>query len=174
MSNQYQHGSLLLDPPQFEGTIHTLKEIDFELAYLAVLTYKGLKPLSRWEQELADNDLELFHRIGLLTRQVRRSVRSGRKVIDTIFSRAPIYIQLYEQAFVNTPVDKSPRTQLFEGFFFGYPSCCVNEYIRKPFSPNNLNEQQQKILFHWACRDCKVTPSLLPAYQSIHDSIELL
>jgi hypothetical protein len=174
MSNQYQHGSLLLDPPKFQGTIHTLKEIDFELAYLAVLTYKGLKPLSRWEQDLANNDLELLHRIGLLTRQVRRSVRSDRKVIDTIFSRAPIYIQLYEQVFANTPVDKSPRTQLFEGFFFGYPSCCVNEYIRKPFAPNNLSEEQQKILFHWACPDCKVTPSLLPAFKSIHDSIELL
>jgi hypothetical protein len=174
MSNQYQHGNLLLDPPQLQGTIYTLKEIDFELAYLAVLTCKGLKPLSRWEQNLTDDDLVLLQRIGLLTRQVRRSVRAGKKVIDTIFSRAPVYIQLYEQVFGNTPVDKSPRTQLFEGFFFGYPSCCVNEYIRKPFAPNNLNEQQQKILFHWACRDCKVTPSLLPAYKSIHDSIERL
>jgi hypothetical protein len=174
MNSQCSNAVLNRNSSEFQQTICALKEIDFELAYLAILTREGLKPLSRWEQDLADNDLELLQQIGLLTRQVQRSVRPGKKVIDTIFSRAPIYIQLYEQAFGNTPVDKSPRTQLFEGFFFGYPSCCVNEYIRKPFSPNNLNEQQQKILFHWACRDCKVTPSLLPAYKSIHDAIELL
>jgi hypothetical protein len=157
---------------EFHRTISALKEIDFELAYLVVLTHEGLKPLSRWEKTLTEGDLELLRRIGLLTKQVRRNVKSGKEAIETIFSRAPIYIQLYEQAFGNTPIDKSARTQLFEGFLFGYPSCCINHYIRKPYAPNNLTQQQQKILFHWACRDCKITPSLLPAYKSIHDSLD--
>jgi hypothetical protein len=169
MSNQHQQGNLLLDPPQFEGTLHALKEIDFELAYLAVLTCKGLKPLSRCEKKLAEEDLELLRQLGLLTKQIERTVKTGRQVIETIFSRASIYMQLYEQAFGNTPIEKSPRTQLFEGFLFGYPSCCVSQYISRPYAPNNLTDEQQKILFHWACRNCKVTPLLLPAYQTIHD-----
>jgi hypothetical protein len=172
MTSQYQHGSLLGDPPERQGTLRALKEIDFELAYLAVLTFKGLKPLSRWEKTLAEDDLELLRQLGLLTKQIDRTVRTGRQVTETIFSRASIYMQLYEQAFGNTPIDKSARTQLFEGFLFGYPSCCVSQYIRKPYAPNNLTRQQQKILFHWACPNCKITPLLLPAYQTIRDLLD--
>jgi len=152
--------------------LSALKKVDFELAYLVALTREGLKPLSRWEKKLSKKNLELLQQTGLLTSQVRRTVKTGKEVIETIFSRATVYIQLYEQAFGNTAIDKSPRTQLFEGFLFGYPSCCVNQYVHKPYAPNNLTEQQQKILFHWACRDCKVTPLLLQAYKSIHDSLE--
>jgi len=172
MSNSCRKGDLHHDSPEFQRTLCALKEIDFELAYLAVLTREGLKPLSRWEKTLTGSDLELLQRTGLLTSQVQRTVKSGREIIETIFSRAPVYIQLYEQAFGNTPIDKTARTQLFEGFLFGYPSCCINQYIRKPYAPNNLTEQQQKILFHWACRDCKITALLLPAYQSIYDSLD--
>lgn len=172
MSNQCRDGDLLSDSPEFQGILRALKEIDFELAYLAILTHTGLKPLSRWEKSLADSGLELLQLTGLLTKQIRRTVKTGKEVIETIFSRAPVYIQLYEQAFGNTPIDKSARTQLFEGFLFGYPSCCVNHYICKPYAPNNLTDQQRKILFHWACRDCKVTPLLLPAYKNIYDLLD--
>lgn len=172
MSNQCCEGDLRPDSPEFQRSLRALKEIDFELAYLAVLTREGLKPLSRWEKSLTDGDLKLLQRTGLLTRQVRRTVKTGKEVVETIFSRTPAYIQLYEQAFDNTPIDKSPQIQRFEGFLFGYPPCCVNQYIRKPYAPNNLTEQEQKILFHWACRDCKVTPALLPAYKSVHDLLE--
>jgi hypothetical protein len=172
MSNQCRQGDLRPETPEFHRSLRALKEIDFELAYLAVLTREGLKPLSRWEKDLAEGDLELLQRISLLTRQVRRTVKTGREVIETIFSRAPAYIQLYEQAFGNAPIDKSAGTQQFEGFLFGYPPCCVNRYIRKPYAPNNLTQQQQKILFHWACRDCKITASLLPAYKRIYDSLD--
>ena len=165
MSNQCRDGDL-------HRYLCALKEIDLELAYLAVLTREGLKPLSRWEKPLAGGDLELLQRTGLLTKQVRRTVKTGKEVVETIFSRTPAYIQLYEQTFGNTPIDKSPQIQRFEGFFFGYPPCCVNQYIRKPYAPNNLTEQEQKILFHWACRDCKVTPSLLLAYKDALDLLE--
>jgi len=171
MSNQCCDGDLHPDPSELHRSLRALKEIDFELAYLAALTREGLKPLSRWEKKLSKKNLELLQRTGLLTRQVRRTVKTGRELVETIFSRMPAYILLYERAFGNTPVDKSARTQWFEGFFFGYPPCCVNHYIRKPYAPNNLTDQQQKILFHWACRDCKVTPLLLPAYTNIYDSL---
>jgi hypothetical protein len=171
MSKKSDHSDLHYDSPELQKILCALKKTDFELAYLAALTHKGLKPLSRWEKKLSKKNLELLQRTGLLTKQVRRTVKTGKEVIETIFSRAPVYIQLYKQAFGNTPIDKSARTQLFEGFLFGYPSCCVNQYIHKPYDPNNLTQQQQKILFHWACRDCKVTPLLLPAYKSLHDSL---
>ena len=172
MSNQCRDVDLHHDSPEFQRILRALKEIDFELAYLVVLTREGLKPLSRWEKTLADGDLELLRRMGLLARQVRRTVKTGREFVETIFSRTPAYIQLYEQTFGNTPINKSPQTQRFEGFLFGYPACCVNNYMRKPYAPNNLPEQEQKILFHWACRDCKITPLLLPAYKRIHDLLD--
>jgi len=172
MSNQCCDGDLHPDSPEFNRSLRALKEIDFELAYLAALTREGLKPLSRWEKSLTDDDLELLRRTGLITKQVRRTVKTGKEVVETIFSRMPAYILLYERTFGNTPIDKSPQTQRFEGFLFGYPPCCVNHYIRKPYAPNNLTDREQKILFHWACRDCKVTPSLLPAYKSVHDLID--
>jgi len=172
MSDQCREGDLRPDSPEFQKYLCALKEIDFELAYLAVLTREGLKPLSRWEKTLTGGDLELLQRMGLLTKQVLRTVKTGTEVVETIFSRTPAYIQLYEQAFGNTPIDKSPQTQQFEGFLFGYPPCCVNRYIRKPYAQNNLPQQEQEILFHWACQDCKITPGLLPAYKSAHDLLE--
>ena len=172
MNNQCCDGDLHPESPEFQRCVRALKEIDLELAYLAVLTREGLKPLSRWEKSLTDGDLELLQRTGLITKQVRRTVKTGKEIVETIFSRTPAYIQLYEQAFGNTPIDKSPQTKRFEGFLFGYPPCCVNQYIRKPYAPNNLPQQQQKILFHWACRDCKITPELLPVYKNAHDLLE--
>lgn len=172
MSKKSDHSELHYDSPELQKILCALKKVDLELAYLVALTREGLKPLSRWEKKLSKKNLELLQRTGLLTSQVRRTVKTGKEVIETIFSRAPVYIQLYEQAFENTPIDKTPRTQLFEGFLFGYPSCCVNHYIHKPYAPNNLTNKQQKILFHWACRDCKVTPLLLPAYKNIYDLLD--
>jgi hypothetical protein len=156
------------DLSELQDCTSALKQIDFELAYLALLTCEGLKPLSRWEKPLGDDGLELLRRMGLLTRQVRRTVKTGKTVMETIFSRTPAYIQLYERNFSETPIDKSARVQRIEGFLFGYPACCIEQYIRKPYTPNNLPGEEQKILFHWACRDCEVTPILLDAYKSIH------
>lgn len=148
--------------------IQALTEIDFELAYLALLTCRGLKPLSRWEKPLADDGLELLQQIGLLTRQVRRTVKTSKEVVETIFSRLPAYIQLYEQRFANKPIDKYVQTRRFEGLLFGYPPCCIEQYIRRPYAPNKLIAQEQKILFHWACTNCKITPVLLNAYKIVY------
>jgi hypothetical protein len=167
MPNKSCHGN-------HKSTLRALKEIDFELAYLALLTYEGLKPLSRWEKALDQNGVELLRRMDLVTKQVRRKVKTGAEVIETIFSRSPAYISLYEQRFANTPVDKSAETQRIEGYLFGYPPCCVEQYIAKPYTPNNLTEHQQRILFHWACNNCAVTSSLLQACEKVHNLLDSL
>ncbi|OHB79824.1 MAG: hypothetical protein A2Z25_04360 [Planctomycetes bacterium RBG_16_55_9] len=166
-------GDRLLDSSEFRACLTALKQIDFELAYLALLTREGIKPLSRREKPLGENGLGLLQRIGLLTRQVRRTVKTGSEVIETIFSPTLGYMQWYEESFGGTPVDKSAYTQRLEGFLFGYPPCCVNQYIRAPYAPNNLTEQDQKILFHWACKGCKVTPALIRAYRNIYEKLTI-
>lgn len=150
----------------------SLKEIDFELAYLALLTCEELKPLSRWEKPLDNHGLELLQQVGLFAKQIRRTVKTGKEIVETIFGITPGYIKLYERQFDGKPIDKSAETVHFEGFLFGFPSCCVDEYIRHPYIENALLPQQQKILLHWACKDCKITAALLPGYLRIHDYVE--
>lgn len=153
---------------EIEEYVRALKKIDFELAYLALLTHEGLKPLSRWEKELDEQGLGQLRRMGLLAKQVPRTVKTGREIVETVFSKTPGCIQLYEQRFAGSPIDKSAETQRFEGFLFGYPPCCVSQFISHPYAPNGLNTQEQEILFHWACKDCKITPLLVHAYTRRH------
>ena len=122
-----------LESKELRRCVGQLKEIDFELEYLALLTYQGLKPLSRWEKPLDDHGLELLQQMGLLTKQIRRTVKTGKVVLETIFSISPGYIQVYEKQFAGKPIDKSAATVRFEGFLFGFPPCCVDEYIRHPY-----------------------------------------
>lgn len=157
-----------------EDSLSALKQIDFELAYLALLTREGLKPLSRWEKPLEDRELQLLEEIGLLTKRITRIVKTGSEVHENIFSRSPAYIDFYIKTFENKPVEKSPEIQRFEGFLFGYPPCCIEQYILKPYAANNLDEKDQKILFHWACNNCKITPILLDSYKKIFNLLENL
>jgi hypothetical protein len=171
MNNKGSGGNLDSESSEIKRCLRALKEIDFELAYLALLSCEGLKPLSRWEKPLGDDGLELLRKTGLLAKQIRRTVKTGRDVVETIFSQSPAYIRLYEQHFGNRPIDKSVQTQRFEGFLFGYPPCCINQYVSQPYGPNKLAGPEQKILFHWACRNCKITPMLLHAYKAVYDLI---
>jgi len=164
----YQHPG----KSEFHAILRVLKQIDFELAYLSVLTCEGIKPLSRWEKPLDKKGLRLLEGMGLLTRQIPRMVKTGDGIIETIFSRTPAYLDFYEESFKDTPVSKSIRTQRLEGFLFGYPPCCVDQYIRTSYTPNNIAGQDQEILFHWACKDCAITPVLLQRYRNVHDWLE--
>jgi hypothetical protein len=161
-----------LDAPQLKKCVRTLKEFALELAYLALLTRHGLKPLSRWEKPLHDTDLRSLTEIGLLTEKIRRTVKTGRQVTETIFSPSPAYIHLYRDRFADSPIDKSAPTIRFEGFLFGFPHWCVDQFIRHPYIKNDLDPQLQKILFQWACPRCRITPILLPAYLKIHRYLE--
>ena len=160
-----------LDSAKIKSSVRQLKDIDEQLAYLTLLTCEGIKPLSRWEKPLDEEGLNLLRNMGLLTKQIRRTVKTGKLVIETIFSRSPGYIQAYEARFADKPIDKSPATRRFEGFLFGFPPCCVEEYIRHPYIKNNLKPEDQKILFHWTCRDCEITPLLLPVYKRVHNTL---
>ena len=65
------------DSSEIRQSVRALKEIDFELAYLVLLTREGLKPLSRWEKSLDAAGLALLQRTGLLTKQIRRTAKTG-------------------------------------------------------------------------------------------------
>ncbi|UCD48577.1 MAG: hypothetical protein JSW27_13705 [Phycisphaerales bacterium] len=154
--------------PTTRAAIQHLKGLDFELAYLALLTREGLKPISRWEKTLDEPALEALREIGLLTRPVRRRVRTGLAFTETIFGKSPAYLEVYAQHFENLPVDKSAETIRVEGFLFGYPPCCVAQYIKHPYAPNEFPGHKQEILFHWTCEGCILTPLLMPLYERIH------
>ena len=158
--------------PQILACVRDLKTVDFELAYLALLTREGLKPLSRWEKPLAGDATALLGRMGLLALAVPRTVRTGTQVTETVFSLLPACVRLYEQSFAEQPVDKSPKTVRLEGFLFGYPACCVEQYARQPYAPNDLPDESRRILFHWPCPNCRITPLLLPAYRKVYRIVE--
>jgi len=161
-----------LESAKYQPIVNSLKKYDPQLAYLAVLTACGLKPLSRWEKPLDQNQLDLMHQLSLQTASVRRTVQNGKEIFETVFSRTPAYIELYQSRFTDSPIDKSAPTQHLEGFLFGFPPCCVDQYTKTPYAKNNLTSGDQAILFHWACKDCPITPSLLPQYQKIHQYIQ--
>ncbi len=154
--------------PAILAAIRHIKAIDFELAYLALLSREGLKPVSRWEKALDEPALDAFRQIGLLTRPVRRRVRTGKAFTETIFGKTPAYLEVYAQHFDDQPVDKSAETVRIEGFLFGYPPCCVAQYIKHPYAPNEFPAQKREILFHWSCEGCILTPLLMPLYEGLH------
>jgi hypothetical protein len=169
MDGTEQHPTLT---PSVTACLRALKAVDFELAYLALLTREGVKPLSRWEKPLGEGALAALGRMGLLVRQVSRTIQSGRDVTETVFCVSPAYAQIYAHAFAGRPIDKSPQTVRLEGFLFGYPPCCVRNYVKHPYAPNDLPDENRKILFHWACEGCAITPLLLPAYRQLSLAVE--
>ncbi len=141
-----------------------LKETDEQLAYLALLTCEGLKPLSRWEKPISKESVLILQEMGLRTECVIRTVQTGRKITETIFSTLEPYINIYKHRFDQSPVEKTSETVRIEGYVFGFPPCCVEAFFSQPYAKNNLSEEDQNILFHWACPQCWITPYLLPSY----------
>lgn len=150
-----------MKPRDAQPAIRQLKEIDFELAYLVMLTGYGLKPLSRWEKPLDDDAFTLLGELDIASKRISRTVQTGDRVFETVFSRTPGYVEVYQKQFADKPVDKSAQTIRFEGFLFGFPPCCVDAFVRHPYVHNDLAAEDQKILFHWACPNCMITPLLL-------------
>ena len=96
-----------------------------------------------------------------------RTVRIGRGVQEAIFSCLPGYLGVYQNRYQEQPITKSPATTRFEGFLFGFPPCCVDAFLQAPYKQNALSSEDQKILFHWACSDCQITPILLTFYRKL-------
>jgi hypothetical protein len=174
MSEQQKGRGTEKDLSGIESCLAALKKIDFELAYLALLTREGIKPLSRWEKPLENKEVELLQATGLHKKSILRTVKTGREVNENIFSKSRIYIELYSERFENKPIEKSADTQRYEGFLFGYPPCCIEQYILRPYAANNLDEEDRKIFFHWACSDCKISPFLLHSYRKIFEVLQNL
>ena len=153
------------------GDIALLKEYDFQLAYLVMLTLEGVKPVSRWEKPVTGTFTDLMEGLGLFLRVVTRGLKTGGTVTETVFSRSAAFLDSYCSEFDNTPVDKSPAVRRKEGSLFGYPACCVEHFINKPYDPNGVSPVDQKILFHWACPECVHTVGLIPRYREVHQRL---
>jgi len=145
-----------------------LSSLPFELAYLAMLTRRGVKRLSRWERSLSPEHTDLIRSMGLHVRPVTRRTLFGRKVSETVFAAREAAADFYVSRFDGKRLSSSPGETRLKGFIFGYPSCCVEEFIRHPYSKNGLSRRDQRILFHWACPGCKVTPGLIKEYGDIY------
>ena len=145
-----------------------LKQLECELTFLTLLTKTGLKPLSRWEKSLSPDEVAVLEAAGLSVAHVSRRVRNGAGVTESVFSSMDKYIDLYINRFEGTAVDKSPSTQRFEGFLFGYPPCCVEHFIQHGYTQNGLSREDQELFFHWACPKCRITPTLVPEYRRVY------
>ncbi len=169
MTDRSRCQNLLARPHEaIEPQLRLLKCVDFELAYLALLTREGLKPLSRWEKPIEESAREALRHLGLCAEPIPRKLRSGKRFDETIFGCNPAHLEIYAQHFRDRPVDKSAETVRIEGFLFGYPPCCVAQYIKQPYAPHDFPMERQQVLFHWSCKGCVITPSLVPHYERIH------
>jgi len=142
-----------------------LISLDPELRYLVLLTRAGLKPLSRWEAPLDEAAIRALRRQGLFADIVERRTRFGRRLHETVFARKAGYVDLYRRRYHATRLRDTPKDARLQGQLFGYPSCCVEAFIAAPYTPNGLDPRDQAILFHWACRSCRVTPGLVREYR---------
>jgi len=145
-----------------------LRHLEFELAYLSLLTREKLKPLSRWEKPLGGEAVEALQALGLKTRAVDRTVRTGKPVRELLLSTDEECLEAYARGFAGSPVRCDYETICVEGRLFGYPACCVESYAAKGYVKNSLPRRDQRILFHWACPQCEVTPLLLPEYRRVY------
>lgn len=147
-----------------------IPKMEFEFFYLTELTQQKIKPLSRWEKPLPAKHRKWLKKHGLKIDTIERRTAGGGKIGETVFSTSQHCLDYYRKHFEGSLLNKLPDTQLKEGFLFGYPRCCVDQFIRKPYSKNNISPENQKKLFHWACPGCRATPELLPYYQKIYDT----
>ncbi len=149
-----------------------IKKIDFQFIYLSLLTKERIKPLSRWEIKITSKELQLLKYLGLKTKIIPRKLTNGKTIYETIFSKSRRYLEYYENYFSHKPIDQQKKNMKTEGFLFGYPSCCVNNFIENGYTSNSFQGKEQDLLFHWVCPDCRITPSLIEYYKSIHDECE--
>jgi len=79
---------------------------NFEFYYLAELTRRKIKPLSRWENELPENICRWLKHHGFSVEKIPRKTLSGTDVVETIFSTSTNYIDFYQRRFSHTLIDK--------------------------------------------------------------------
>jgi hypothetical protein len=146
----------------------TFKKLGLDIGYLALLTKKNVKPLSRWESKFSRGQVKALHHLGLKTNTVERKLLNGGSITELIFSTSSHYLDFYTRRFHQTPLKKDQQTVKTEGFLFGYPHCCVKNFAQNGYAENQFVGHDQEILFHWACPGCRATPDLLPYYRKTH------
>jgi hypothetical protein len=151
-----------------------LKQFEFDLSYLIMLTSEGLKPSSRWEKAVPQGLEQAIEEQSLQTAYVRRKLQNGNTTTELIFSPSETYPELYLRRFDNTLIDKSIETQRFEGFLFGFPPCCVESFAAAGYQTNEIDAEDQRLLFHWACPHCQISPLLVPEYRRIYRQCQYL
>lgn len=145
-----------------------LKHLEFELAYLSLLTAEGIKPLSRWEKPFDSATQGSLGKFGLKTCVVDRTIQAGRTVRELLLSNSDESLEAYAQRFAGLPITHDQEAVRMEGRLFGYPACCVESFAAHGYLKNSLHRRDQRILFHWACPECAVTPQLVPDYRRIY------
>lgn len=65
-----------------------LNSVQFDLAYLALLTENGTMPLSRWEGLVPGGIEDVMKDIGLEFAYVCRRLRNGKSTTELIFSKS--------------------------------------------------------------------------------------
>ena len=138
-----------------------------EAVCLGILTARRVKPLSRLEYPPEPQVLDILAALGLVTAFVIRYAQNGAQVSHTILSHDPSLIRQYTLEFDRTVIEgETPAVVRVEAGYFGYPACCAEAYISRPYSPNGLSGRDRALLFHYACPGCRETPALLPLYRS--------
>ena len=136
-----------------------------EFVYLSLLTRDRLKPVSRWEAHFSAAHIRWLRKLGLCTAVVERRTKLGGRRWELVFGRGTRWVDFYRRRFEGRLIDREPGTVRLEGRLFGYPSCCVEHFVQHGYAPNGLSATEQRLLFHWACPGCHVTPRLLPLYR---------
>jgi len=149
-------------------------DIDFELIYLGLLTKESVKPLSRWEKDFGLSEIKFLKSFGLRSMAIERYLTTGRIIEELIFSKSKELLNEYANLFKKTPIRYTPATIELEGRFFGYPDCCIRSYINYGELNNGFAKDEQALLFHWACPDCRITPKLIPRYRAIYEDAKRL
>ncbi|HEX37731.1 MAG TPA: hypothetical protein ENG70_02590 [Candidatus Cloacimonetes bacterium] len=149
------------------NTYKVINDDSFQLLYLALLTSGKVKPLSRWEKGLDHQKKKMLQRFDLSIEPVTRICANGKKLHEFVFSKSARYSGSYREHFNNRILQNTQEDKRIEGFFFGYPSCCVENFIHHGYSYNPYIGKEQNLFFHWICPNCRITPSLVPLYTSI-------
>ena len=141
------------------------KRLGFDLGYLALLTKRGVKLLSRWEAGVTARKIRALRYLGLKTEVVERRLLNCGTTDELIFSNSSNYLDFHKNRYDKRPIKRDYETIITEGFLFGYPSCCAHNFAENGYTKNRYGDNGQEILFHWVCPECRITPSLLP-YQT--------
>lgn len=150
--------------------LSVLRPLPFDLAYLAMLSQRGIKPLSRWEAAWDNRAEHALHELGLLYRPIARTTANGREVRELVFSASQASLDAYAHQFDQRPLSRTREAGRAEGSLFGYPPCCVESFLARGYARNGLCGRDQRMLFHWACPDCSVSPQLAKSYREVYES----